>query len=102
MSEMLDGFLWCGECGMPMLSDGEGNYAHIDHLSVSRISELIMDPFIAGKLAYWFINLKGYCEECGEEKYPFAGITKDEFMEHVRTPEGAHDFAMAVKDLFAG
>jgi len=101
MGEMLDGLLWCGECKMPMLSDGKGHYVHIDQLSVSRIRKLIRDPFIADKLADWFINLKGYCPECGE-KYPFAGITKAEFMAHVQTRAGADDFARTIKDFFGG
>ncbi len=101
MSELLDGLAWCGECKMPILSDGKGHYAHIDRLTVSRIRKLVRDPFIAGKLADWFINLKGVCPECGE-KHPFAGITKEEFMEPVRTRDGAHDFAIAIKNFFHG
>ena len=68
-------------------------------ISVSRIRRLVRDPFIAGKLADWFINLKGYCPECGE-KHPFAGITKEEFMAHTRDRRGAHDFAITLKRFF--
>ncbi|MBA7570349.1 hypothetical protein ES708_12098 [subsurface metagenome] len=99
MSELLDGLLWCNECELPMLSDGKGHYDHIDNLSISRIRELVRDKLIADKLADWFINLKGKCSDCGEETYPFAGITKEEFMAHVRTRAGADDFARAIKDF---
>lgn len=99
MTELLDGLLWCDECKMPMLSDGKGHYAHIGQLSVSRISELIQDEFIADRLADWFINLKGECPDCGEVKYPFAGITKEQFMAHVRSRRGADDFAGMIKDF---
>ena len=102
MSEMLDGLIWCGECKMPVLSDGKGHYAHIGQLTVSRIRKLIRDPFIADKLADWFINLKGVCPDCGEEKHPFAGITKEEFMAHVQTRDGAQDFAIAIKNFSHG
>jgi len=91
MTELLDGLLWYGDCGLPMLSDGKGHYAHIDQLSVSRLRALIRDPAVADKLADWFINLKAYCPDC---------ITKAEFMAHVSTRAGADDFARTVKDLF--
>ena len=99
MTELLDGLLWCGDCGLPMLSDGKGHYAHIYQLSVARLRALIRDSLVADKLADWFINLKAYCPECGEKR-PFAGITKEEFMAHVSTRAGADDFARTVKDLF--
>lgn len=102
MSEALDGLLWCKDCGMPMLSDGKGYYAHIDQLTVARLRKLIRDEPIADKLTDWFINLKAVCPDCGEEKTPFAGITKEEFMAHVRTRAGADDFARTIKDLFKG
>lgn len=99
MSELLDGLTWCGECGMPILSDGKGYYAHIGQLSVSRIRTLIRDPFIADKLADWFINLEGVCSGCGERRHLFAGITKEEFVAHVSTRVGADDFARTIKDF---
>ncbi len=102
MSELLDGLLWCEECGLPMLSDGMGNYAHIHQLSVSHIRKLIRDELIADKLADWFINLKGKCPDCGEEHHPFAGITKKEFLAHVSTRAGADDFARTLKDFLCG
>lgn len=102
MAELLDGLLWCGECGMPMLSDGKGHYAHIDQLSVSRLRKLIRDESIADKLADWFINLKGVCPDCGVGKYPFAGITKEELLAHVSTRTGADDFARTIKDFLRG
>jgi len=74
---------------------------HIFDLPISRLRKLIGDESIADKLADWFINLKGRCPSCGEEKYPFAGITKEEFMVHVSTRDGAEDFARAVKDFFS-
>lgn len=100
MAELLDGLLWCEECGLPMLSDGKGHYAHIDQLSVARLRTLIRDEVVANKLADWFINLKAVCPECGEESHPFVGMTKEEFMAHVHTRVGADDFARTVKDLF--
>lgn len=102
MSELLDGLLWCEDCGMPMLSDEKGHYAHIDQLTVSRLQELIRDKVIADKLADWFINLKGVCPDCGEKTYPFARITKEEFMAHVSTRAGADDFARTIKDFLRG
>ena len=42
------------------------------------------------------------CPNCGEEKSPFAGITKEEFMAHVSTRAGADDFARTIKDFLQG
>lgn len=100
MSELLDGLLWCEDCACPLLSDGAGHYRHIFDLPVSRLRKLIRDEFIADKLADWFINLKGKCPGCGEEKHPFVGITKEQFMARVSTRHGAEDFARTVKDFF--
>jgi len=99
MNELLNGLLWCDECGMPLLSDDKGQYAHIHELSFSRIRQLIREPSIADKLADWFINLKGVCSDCGKEHFLFARITKKEFVAHVASPTGADDFARAIKDF---
>ena len=99
--ELLDGLLSCGECGVPMLSDGEGNYCHIQDICRERLIQLMVDPFVAGRVFDWLCGLKLSCPCGGEKPNPFSKIPHGEAIAYLGTRRGATDFHRTIHDLFA-
>ncbi len=100
MAELLDGFLFCGECKMPILSDGKGFYRHIIDLPRKRLKEILRGPFVAGKVFDWLSSIEVACPCCGPKPNPFKNIPKEEAVAYLGTGRGAKDLFITLRDLF--
>lgn len=98
----LDGFLWCDDCGSPLLSQGHF-YVHPWELTKARLRELRHDRKVAQQLAEWvFYKLKRVCPEDGEappiaEEIP---LTEAEFVSQLQTKKGIDDLYHFLSGLY--
>ena len=108
MVELLDGILFCGECKMPMLSDGKGFYRHIIDLPRKRLRELLCDAQVAGRVFDWLCSrvfdwlcsIEVACPCCGPKLNPFKDIPKEKAVKYLGTSRGAKDLFLTLRDLF--
>ena len=100
MAEIFDGFVFCGECKMPMLSDGKGFYRHIIDLPRKQLREVLRDPSVAARIFDWLCSVDVTCPCCGPKPNTFKEIPREKAIEYLGTGTGAKDLFLTLRDLF--
>lgn len=99
-TQIFDGVLFCGECKMPILSDGKGSYRHIIDLPRKRLPQILHDPLVRSQVFDWLCSIEVECPCCGPRPNPFKDIAREEAVKYLGTSIGSKDLFLVLRDLF--
>ena len=93
---VFDGLMYCGDCGMPMFTDGKGHYVHANQLAIGRLRKLMEDKGNAVAVLKWLSSLEVFCPDCKVIERPFKDLEEDAFCDRAKTKLGAKDLYQAL------
>ncbi|MFC1906846.1 hypothetical protein ACFLW8_02000, partial [Chloroflexota bacterium] len=97
---LMDGSIFCGECGAPVFSDGKEHYRHIQDLPRDRVCKLMKIRKFAEQVYSWLIALEFTRHLHGRQSNPFIWeLDQETFCRYVATQDGVIDLWLSLRSV---